>query len=129
MFKPYSDNVLLALEPLPATSTGGIALVHGGRKARDTRTALVLASGPGHYKTRRVAQTGILQAHTEEQRVFVPNECKAGDRVVIPADAGEDYALDPTAPRHNIPLEFQELLGERGEYRIIRDGQALAVLE
>lgn len=128
-FRAYADNVLLALEPLPSESKGGIALVHGARKARDHRTALVIAAGPGHYKTRRVPASGALQGHTEEQGAFIATQVKPGERVVIDAAAGEDYAFDVTAPRHNVPLEFQELIGERGEFRVVREAQILGVLE
>jgi co-chaperonin GroES (HSP10) len=127
----YADNVLLALEPRPAETKGGIQLVHledRKKRSQEHRTAIVIASGPGHYKTRRVAGTGTLGPHTEEQGAFIPNETKPGMRVVIDAQAGEDYALDPTAPRHNLPVEFTELLGEVREFRVVREQQVLAVI-
>jgi co-chaperonin GroES (HSP10) len=114
-FKAYADNVVIVLEPLPTETASGIAMVRTSAKgARESRTARVVASGPG-YRTRLGA--------------LVPNELKEGDRVVVDALAGQNYALDLTIPRHNKNNEFQELFGERGEFRIIRQDEALAVLD
>ena len=115
MIRAYADNVVIRLEPRPTETASGIALVHGARTgARDHRRATVLASGPG-FRDRR----GFL----------VPNEVKPGDVVLVDALAGQDYSLDLSVPRHNKSSEFQELLGERGEFRIVREQEILAVLE
>jgi hypothetical protein len=59
----------------------------------------------------------------------VPNTVQPGDRVIVDARAGQNYDMDLTTPRHNKPTEFQELVGERGEFRIVREEEILAVIE
>lgn len=113
-FRAYMDNCVLELEPLPKESAGGIALVNMGPNNKGHRTAVVKASGPGYTTT---------------QGVFIPNTVKAGDRVLVDALAGQHYALDLTIPRHNKSSEFQELFGDRGEFRIVREQEILGVLE
>jgi hypothetical protein len=58
----------------------------------------------------------------------VPNTVKVGDRVIVDALAGQNYALDLSVPRHNKTQEFQELFGDRGEFRIVREEEILGVL-
>lgn len=111
----YQDNVILVLEPKPTETESGIALVHsGGNRARESRTARVIRSGPGYHKK---CCGG-----------FVPNEVKEGDRVIVDALCGQNYDLDFSAPRYNKSAEFQELVGERGEFRIVRADEILAVV-
>ena len=113
--RTYADNVIIALLPQPTQTASGIQLMAGARTgARDHRKARVLASGPG-FRDRH----GHL----------VPNEVKPGDIVIVDALAGQDYSLDLSIPRHNKSSEFQELIGERGEFRIIREQEILAVVE
>ncbi len=113
--RAYADNVVLVLEPEPTETVSGIAMVRQrGPGARYSRTARVVSSGPGYWDERRLC--------------FIPNEVKAGERVVVDALAGQNYELDLTAPRHNKPTEFQELCGERGEFRIVREQEILAVI-
>lgn len=118
-----SDNVLIALEPPPKETASGIALVQSRKAgAREHRTARVLAVGPGHYSG--------CKACGGERKHFIPTELKAGDRVVVDAMCGQNYALDLSAPRHHSqPNELGSFGGERGEYRIIREGEVLAVLD
>lgn len=114
--KPFADNVLLVMEPQPTETASGLAIVHTrGPGARESRTARVLESGPGYHKP----------CCGE----FIPNETKPGDRVLVDAMAGQIYALDLTAPRHNKSSEFQELLGERGEFRLVREDEILAIID
>ena len=114
-FRAYADNVVIELIPLETQTASGIALVHGGKKgARDHRRARVVASGPGYYR---------------DSGVFVPNEVAAGETVIVDAHAGQDYAMDLSVPRHNKSAEFQELFGDRGEFRIVREQEILGVVE
>lgn len=129
MIRPRADNVLLVLEPLETQTASGIALPQRSAKTmRGSRTARVVASGPGYWYTRR-QKIGDRQFSAPTE-VFVPNETKPGDRVIIDADHGQDYKLDLEIPRHNLSTEFQELLGERAEFRMVREsGEILAILE
>lgn len=113
--RAYADNVILVLEPEPTKTKSGLSMVHlRGPSARFTRTARVVSSGPGYWDERRLK--------------FIPNEVVAGERVVIDALAGQNYDMDLTAPRHNKPTEFQELCGEKGEFRVVRQDEILAVI-
>lgn len=119
--RAYADNVVIRLEPLESESAGGIALVRSrATEQKGTRTAVVLASGPGH---------------TTRQGKFIPNETKPGMRVLVDAMAGQDYSLDLEAPRSNASAQhpdassFSSLLGQKGEYRIVREDEILGVLE
>lgn len=129
MIRPMHDNVLLVLEPLETMTASGLALPQRSAKTmRGSRTARVIASGPGYWYTRR-QKLGDRQFSAPTE-VFVPNETKPGDRVIIDADHGQDYKLDLEIPRHNLSTEFQELLGEKAEFRMVREsGEILAVLE
>jgi len=37
--------------------------------------------------------------------------------------------MDLTVPRHNKSAEFQDLFGDAGEFRIVREQEILAVVE
>ena len=104
----YQDNVAVRLEPLEQVSAGGLHLPQS-RKEK-TRSATVLAVGPGHYKG----------------ATFVPTQVQVGDRVIIDQIAGQNYDLDLSVPRHNKPTNWAD---ERGEFRIIREDEILAVVE
>lgn len=114
---PYHDNVLIVLEPKEQVSSGGIHLVHkSGPKARGSRFARVIESGRGYP-----APIG---------NAFVENTVKPGDRVLVDELAGQSYDFDLSAPRHQeMAQEFPELFGERGEFRVVREGEILGVLE
>lgn len=114
-FRAYQDNVVIVLEDQPSETASGLAIVHTrAAGAREHRTARVVESGPGYY-TRLGA--------------FIPNTVRAGERVVVDAMAGQNYAFDLTVPRHNKSTEFQELFGDRGQFRIVREAEILAVLD
>jgi co-chaperonin GroES (HSP10) len=114
--RAYADNCILLMDPPPAQTASGLAIVHNRSPgAREHRTARVLASGPGYHKP---CCGG-----------FVPNTVKAGDRVIVDAMAGQIYALDLNTPRHNKSSVFQELLGERGEFRCVREEEILGIIE
>ena len=114
-FRAYQDNVIIVLDPLETETASGLALVHNRRPgAREQRTARVLASGPGYF-----TKLGAL----------VPNTVKAGDRVMVDAVAGQNYDMDLTVPRHNKSPGFDGLFGDRGEFRIVREQEILAVFE
>jgi co-chaperonin GroES (HSP10) len=121
-FRAYADNVVLAFEPRETQTASGLSVVHSGKNgAREHRTARVVASGPGYWH-----RFGTSQRST---RVFVENTVKVGDRVIVDALAGQDYRMDLSIPRHNKDQQFQELFGERGEFRIVREEEILGVLE
>lgn len=116
MIRCYADNVVLVMEPLPTETASGLAIVHNRSPgARESRTARVLASGPGYH---RKCCGG-----------FVPNEVREGDRVIVDALAGQNFAFDLNAPRQNKSAEFQELVGDRGEFRIVREEEILGIIE
>ena len=99
------------------------------QKQAKFRIGRVVASGPGHYKLKPMRQSGTLQAHTEETCAFVPNETKPNDRVIVPWNAGQDYALDISVPRHNLEQVYSVLGGERGQFRIVREQEIEAIIE
>jgi len=126
-FRPLADNVLIVLEPEPAETRSGLSIVRQrGPSARYSRTARVIASGPGY--------TG-RSTYLNPAGLFHPNELKPGDRVLVDALAGNTWDWDVSAPRNNgadttVPfLAAVALLGEKVEARIIRESEALAVLE
>ena len=128
MIRPIHDNVILVLEPKPAQTASGIALVHLNKDApRASRTARVIASGPGYYRESK--QRIGDRPYTEATSAFVPNETRPGDRVVIDETAGQNYHFDVSIPRHNVGHEFQELVGEKGQFRIVRESEIHCILE
>jgi co-chaperonin GroES (HSP10) len=114
-FRAYADNVVLEFVKPNPQAEGAVVIVESGKAtARGHRIARVVASGPGY---------------TRRSGVFIANEVKTGDRVVVDALAGQDYAMDLSVPRHNKSAEFQDLFGDRGEFRIVREEEILGVLE
>lgn len=127
MIRPCQDNVIIVLEPEPTETASGIQIVKQHTRAHASRIGRVLASGPGYYKTaRRLLGDRVYSEPTE---VFVPNETKPGDRVIVDADPGNDYRLDLQIPRHNVGHDFVELVGERAEFRVVRESEIYAVIE
>lgn len=122
MLKPYMDNVVVVFEPEPTMHRSGLALPQLGKKnlARSARAARVLASGPGYWRN---------PTFDAPRGVFVPNEVKEGDRVLVTATAGQDYTLDLNAPRHNKAPDFQDACGIRGEFRIVREQEIFALID
>lgn len=116
-FRAYQDNVVIALDPLQRETESGLAIVETKAKHR---TARVLMSGPGYYGP---------PTYKNPRGLFHANEVKPGDRVIVDALAGQNYQLDLNASRQNQAQEFQELLGERGEFRIVREEEILGVIE
>lgn len=115
--RPYADNVLVELEPLSTMSAGGLHLPQQSRQgARGSRFARVVASGPGHYRQRNAG------AHGTQDSVFVANETKPGDRVLVDAMAGQAWETDMSMPRHNKGGDF-------GDTRIVREDEILAIIE
>lgn len=114
--RPYADNVHIELEPMPTMTAGGIHLPQTARsRARGSRTARVIASGKGHYRQRRDWANGTRDS------VFVPNETKPGDRVLVDAQAGQAWETEMSAPRHNPHGDF-------GDTRIVREQEILAII-
>jgi hypothetical protein len=151
-FRAYADNVVLALETPNPQAGSAVVIIDSKPKHR---WATVVASGPGYYSDvyvsdltpiRQLAERwaedaalpgdllaqleeAIAAAHCRTGSVFVANEVQPGDRVIVDALAGQNYALDLSVPRHNKSTQFQELFGERGEFRIVREQEILAVFE
>lgn len=120
MIRPLQDNVVLVLEPTGITQSG-LHFVRDTKRrgARASVWARVVASGPGYYVPRKLPLGD--RKFTIEGRAFIPNETQPGDRVLINEDAGQDYMLDVSIPRHNVGHEFEELCGEKGQFRIVRE--------
>ena len=124
MIRPYHDNVVLRLDPLATETASGIAIVQPTRStAHSWRTARVAAVGPGHYQQAKVGADGTIDS------LFLPTTVQPGDRVLIDSRAGQDYTWNTTAPRHNKASVFEDLLGEAGEFRIVREAEILAVCD
>lgn len=114
-FRCHADNVLVRLLPLPTRTASGIYTPPSEkRRVTESREAVVVASGPGYHN-----KSGKL----------VPNETKAGDRVLVPAQAGDIWHSALSAPRFNKTAEFTDLMGEEGEFRCVREQEILGVLE
>jgi co-chaperonin GroES (HSP10) len=122
MLRVIQDNVLVLLEPKPTETVSGIQLVHmKGPGAREHRTAKVIAVGPGHHPGCK-ACGGV-------KPTFIPTTLKPGDRIVVDALCGNKWNMDVSSVRQNERTDFDSMLGERGDWRVIREGEALAVLE
>ncbi len=131
MIAMTQDNVLLRLEKLEEKTASGIIIADfeyddKGKKTRrntGTRTAVVVSVGPGHYAGCR--RCGGLK------KTLLPTTVKEGERVLIPALAGQDYTMDVTAPRHHTQKhEFADVPGlDTAEYRIVREAEIFGVLE
>jgi len=118
--------VFIVLEPEPTETKSGIAMVHQrGPGARGSRTARVVASGPGYFGR---------STYLNPAGLFHPNALKPGDRIIVDALAGNTWDWDVSAPRNNGPdtalpyFATLGLTGERFEARVIRESEALAVL-
>lgn len=121
-FRPYEDNVLIRLEPLPDKSESGLVhVVQREARRRGTRTAVVVAVGPG---------TRGIPCFSHPQGALLPMLTRPGDRVLVDALAGQgwDPRVDRRVPRHN-GTKGELALGP-AEYRVVREsGEILAVLE
>ena len=116
--RPYADNVHIELEPLPTKSPSGLLHIpqQSRQGARGHRYALVVASGPGHWRQVSAGAKGTRDT------VFVPNETRPGDRVVVDAQCGTAWEGELSVPRHNPGGDF-------GDVRIVRESEILAILE
>jgi co-chaperonin GroES (HSP10) len=129
------DNVLIAFDKLEEKTSSGVIIPgfeyvtdgkHKGEKqSRHTlnRWATVLSVGPGH-------NPGCKKCGNV-RKTFIPTQVKVGDRVLVPANTGEDYSLDVSAPRHHTQEhKFSAFEGyENAELRIVREGQIMAIAE
>jgi chaperonin GroES len=108
--RAHQDNVVLVFEPVQSMST---LLTIMDRKPKH-RLAKVMLSGVGY-----ITRHGVM----------VENTVREGDRVVVDADAGQDYALDINTPRHNKGEEFESMFGHSGNFRIVREQEVLGVID
>lgn len=109
-FRCYQDNVVLRFEERAKMTASGLHLPDT-RQGEKTREAVVVAAGPGH---------------TNRGGHFIATTVQPGERVLVDASAGQNYELDLSVPRHNKPTEWAD---ERGEFRIVREEEILAVLD
>ena len=115
------DNCLIVLEPAPTETASGIAMVHTRAPgAKEHRTARVLSVGPGHHPG--------CKSCGGQRSAFIPTTLVAGDRILVSATCGHKWDMDVSAVRQNEHSDFDNILGERGEFRIIREAEAHAVL-
>ena len=122
MIRMVADNVLIVLEPTPTETASGIAMVHTRAPgAKEHRTARVLSVGPGHHPG--------CKSCGGQRSAFIPTTLAAGDRVLVTATCGHKYDFDVSSVRQNLGAEFDSMLGERGDHRVIREAEALALLE
>ena len=122
MLRMIADNALIQLEPPPSETASGIAIVHSRAPgAREHRTARVIAVGPGHSPGCKSCG-GVKSA-------FIPTTLVAGDRILVDAMSGQKWDFDVSAVRQHECAEFDSVLGERGDFRVIREAEALAVLD
>lgn len=124
-FRAYADNVVVKFIPEANETASGIRLPDRTFKRSEARRAVVVASGPGHHRPRRVGGPGGATV----PGVFVPNETKPGDVVLVDAFAGQDFAFDLNIPRHNKDASFEAIGDERGEFRIVREDEIHGVVE
>jgi chaperonin GroES len=108
--RAHQDNVVLVFEPVQSMST---LLTIMDQKPKH-RLAKVMLSGVGY-----ITKAGVL----------VENTVREGDRVVVDADAGQDYALDVHVPRSNKGQEFDAMFGHHGNFRCVRQEEILGVVE
>lgn len=131
MIRPHGDNHIIRMVPEPKLTSGGLHIPDQARDraANQTRMADVISSGPGRY-AERVYQHAAGVYHRGTER-FVPNSVKPGDRVLVLAKAGDHYdpRWDHSIPRRNPELKMDELDGEEGDYRWVRDDEILGVVE
>jgi co-chaperonin GroES (HSP10) len=117
-----ADNALILLEPKPTETASGIQLVHmKGPGAREHRTAKVIAVGPGHHPG--------CKSCGGSRSTFIPTTLKPGDRIVVDALCGNKWNMDVSSVRQNERTDFDSMLGERGDYRVIREAEALCLVE
>lgn len=115
MIRPIQDNVVIRLLPRPEKTASGIHTPHlNNPRVHEHREAVVIASGPGY-----TSRTGKL----------IPNTVKEGDHVLVEAKAGDVYHGALSVPRFNRASEFEEVDGMRGELRIIREQEIIALVE
>ena len=119
MIRPTADNVVIVLEPEETMTPGGLYCAPQ-KGARYSRVGRVLSVGPGHYGR---------ASWKHPEGCFHQTELRVGDRVIVDSKCGQDYRLDLNAPRQNKGAEFSALCGAKGEFRIIREDEALAVIE
>lgn len=117
--RPYADNVFIKLEPLD--KIGSIHLPENADRAiKGCRVGRVLKAGPGYWGR---------PTYLHPKGIFHQSEINAGDRVVVAWLAGNIYDWDLTKPRLNERAEFEALDGERGEFRMVREQEIIAVIE
>lgn len=109
--RAHQDNLVIVFEPSESLST----VLHIMESRPKHRLAKVMLSGAGY-----ITKHGVLVENTVKER----------DRVVVDADAGQDYAMDINIPRHNAKgCEFESMFGHSGNFRIVREQEVLGIIE
>ena len=117
-----SDNALIRLDPPPSETASGIQLVHTRAPGvREHREAVVIAVGPGHHPG--------CKSCGGQKPTFIPTTLRPGDRIVVDATAGNKWDWDVSSIRHNEKADFDSMLGERADFRVIREAEAHCILE
>lgn len=130
MIRPTQDNVLLVLEPnVPKQTAAGIYTVPTDvSKAYAQRTGYVLAVGPGHHLPR----TYRAEGEPIERSAFQPTEVRPGEKVVVGVNAGDRYTYTKRQDFADMYAEQLAAWGiplESAEFRCVREGEILAVIE
>jgi len=107
------DNVILRFLPAPKRTAGGLLYLPDTARPEATVLAEVVAVGPGHYRDSGYGR-------------LVPTTLRPGEVVLVERLAGQDYSLDVSVPRHNKDTRWAD---SRGEFRIVREDEVLAVVE
>jgi co-chaperonin GroES (HSP10) len=108
------DNVIVRIVPEPDQTKSGLFLPQNRQAITNgTKRAEVIAVGPGYYRD---------SGHGR----FIPTTLKPGQIILVDVHAGQDYRFDISVPRHNKKVEWGD---KHGEFRIIREEEALALVE
>jgi len=120
--RPVADNVVVELLPAEQVTRDGIVIPDTARKPEiSVIRARVVASGPGHYRSKSTGCGGRASVGQ-----LVPNETKPGDLVIIDRMAGQNYDWDLSAPRRNGDVSWND---HSGEFRIVREEQIHAIID
>jgi co-chaperonin GroES (HSP10) len=120
--RAYDDNVIVRILPDQNKTEGGLFIPDQATYDPTAACqAVVIASGPGYRRPRKVGANGVAAIGP-----FIPNQTRPGDIVLITRDAGQNFDMDLTCPRHNKAASWAD---DRGEFRILREEEILGILE
>ena len=120
MFKPHKDNVVVKLESRDRTTESGNLFMPDTDHSEFGQYLLVgevVAAGPGGW-----GYTNTNQELVKAQ--YWPVEVKAGERVLLPYDAGQDVIIG-----EDIPCRLAPEMEAGDELRVVRHNELLARIE